>query len=371
MAPDIEKKEESVLWKDEVNRDLVLDIGKKIKRAYRGFKVDAFADAVTTEGFENLELKDRLDKISRAFGEFLPSDFPKAAKIAVKAAPDIKGFGNWALTMFVDSHGHDDFELAVDTLAELTKHGTAEFAVRSFINARPAFMIKKMTRWAKDKNEDVRRLAAEGTRPRGVWVAHIDSFRKDPTPVIKLLDILRDDPSLYVRKAVANNLNDISKDHPDVAIATGLRWQKDKSERTDWIIKHGCRTLIKQGHPDVFPLLGFTARPKVEVETFKLSTKRLKIGDKLKLSAVIMSEAKKKQRLAIDLRMHYVKKNGKTSPKVFKWSEKDLPAGKRLDLNISRSFKDVSTRKHHPGTHRAEIVINGISHGELEFDVKR
>jgi 3-methyladenine DNA glycosylase AlkC len=95
----------------------------------------------------------------------------------------------------------------------------------------------------------VRRLVSEGTRPRLPWAPRLRAFMRDPRPVLELLEWLKDDPSLYVRRSVANNLNDIGKDHPDLLFATAERWMKDANENRHWIIRHALRSAVKRGDP--------------------------------------------------------------------------------------------------------------------------
>ncbi|MFH2048522.1 MAG: DNA alkylation repair protein, partial [bacterium] len=242
-------------------------------------------------------------------------------------------------------------------------------AIRPFMITHTDKMMEVLNNWVKDPNEHIRRLAAEGSRPRGVWVAHIEAFKKDPRPVLKLLEHLKGDESLYVRKAVANNLNDITKDHPDLVIKTAIRWLKDKNPNTDWIIKHACRTLIKKGDPRVFPLFGFTTNPKIKLKGLNTSHKIIKYGSEIILDFEIQSFSDKSQKLAVDYKFHFVKKNGKTAPKTFKLSEKNIRGNEILKLKIKYLFKDFSTRKHYPGIHKIEIIVNGQSYKEVTFEV--
>ena len=321
------------------------------------------------DGFANRELKDRTRTIARHLKNFLPKDYRKAVAVLVKTAPHVGSFENWSLTSYVELFGLDDFEESVAAMKALTPFSTCEFAIRPYMIRYTERMMPILHEWAVDPNEHVRRLAAEGSRPRGVWTEHITAFRRDPKPVLELLEKLKADPSLYVRKAVANNLNDISKDHPKAVIKTALRWQKDKHKDTNWIIKHACRSLIRKGVPEVFPVFGFAYPPKVSVEKLKVSPKKVKEGSNLSFSFVVRSEASKSQKLAIDYIIHFVKANGKTSGKLFKLSERSIKAGEVMDVTSKRSFMNRSTRTHHTGKHRLEIVINGVPQGDTWFDV--
>jgi 3-methyladenine DNA glycosylase AlkC len=362
---------EPKLWKDYLNRESVSKIASEIGRIHKPFDQPAFVDAVITDGFFELELKQRIESIADALKDYLPSNFSKSTGIFKKAAPKLGGFENWALMTYIERFGLEHLEQSIAAMKALTQHCTAEFAIRPFIIRYPDRMLNVMNEWTVNPNEHIRRLAAEGSRPRGVWTLHIEAFKKNPRPVLKILEKLKADPSLYVRKAVANNLNDISKEHPDLVIKTALKWKKQGNDLTDWIVKHACRSLIKKGDPRVFPIFGFTASPKLDVKALSLSKKRIKIGGELVLKAELKSLSKKSQKLAIDYKVIYVKKGGKTSPKVFKLTEKELSPGNKLSLSIKHSFQDRSTRLHHPGKHRLELVINGKSFGSLEFHLTR
>ena len=361
---------ENPQWKDFINRKLLERIAAAVAGIDSGFKPKKFVDAVVDDRLEERELKDRINTAARHFAEALPSDYSKAVKIVIKAASELRGFGNWILTAFVESYGLDHFDDSVRALRELTQYGSSEFAVRPYIIRYPDRMLEVLEKWAEDPNEHVRRLAAEGCRPRGVWTMHIEAFKKDPRPVLRILEKLNADESLYVRKAVANNLNDISKDHPDLAIKTALAWKKSGNRHTDWIVKHACRSLIKQGHPEVFGIFGYTASPKVEVRNFRAKPLSVKIGGETVLEAELVSKAKSNQKLVIDYRVHYLKKNSKVSAKVFKLTEKSLRSGESATISTRHSFAERSTRKHNAGKHKIELIINGVSKAEVEIALK-
>ena len=376
MPKEIEAPE-SGQWKDYLNRDRMEQIAgvftevfsEESAKASRSFKREAFVDAVCTDEFFALELKDRIAYVARVLRDFLPAQYDKAVKILVKAAPTMGGWGNWALTSYVEQFGIEHFETSVNALRELTKYGSSEFAIRPYMIRYLDRMMPILHEWAEDDNEHVRRLAAEGSRPRGVWVAHIEQFRKDPKPVLELLEKMKADQSLYVRKAVANNLNDISKDHPKLVIKTGLKWMKSGNKETAWIVKHACRSLIKQGYPEVFPLFGFTADPQVKVLSFGIADKKVTIGDESTVSVELASTGKKKQKLAIDYAVHYLKKNGKHNAKVFKLTERSLGAGESLSFSTKHSFREMTTRRHYPGLHKLDLIINGTAMKTVEFQV--
>lgn len=357
MPRDLELKEKPRLWKDFLNKQSVTVFAKEIKKVYPAFRHDKYVSAVLSDSFLNLELKQRIDKMSVVLRDYLPDNYSKAVKILIGTAPNVKPFENWVLTGYVEKFGLDKFDRSVYALAELTKHGTSEFAIRPFMIRYTKKMVAILKRWTRDKNEHVRRLAAEGSRPRGVWTAHIEAFKKDPQPVFEILEPLKADESLYVRKAVANNLNDISKEHPEKVVKLAENWLKSDHPHTHWIVKRGLRTLIKKGHPKALNLLGVNHKASVKAGSFTIKPLRAKIGSVVTFSLNLKSTSKSKQKLVIDYRVHYVKANDSISVKTFKWAEKYI--GKNESLSKQHSFKNMSTRKHYPGRHLIEVLING------------
>ncbi|MEW6050676.1 MAG: DNA alkylation repair protein [Candidatus Zixiibacteriota bacterium] len=346
-------------------------MAEALASVYPRFNTEGYIAAAVRERFDTRELKERIKLLAALLQEFLPSDYRKAVDILIAAAPGLPIFENWIFTSYVEQFGLEHFEDSVAAMQELTKHGTGEFAIRPYIVRYPDKMVAVLEQWTSDPNEHVRRLAAEGSRPRGVWTMHIEAFRKDPKPVLKILEHLKADPSLYVRKAVANNLNDISKDYPDILLKTAVRWMKDKNPHTNWILKHACRSLIKKGVPGVFPLFGFTPSVQLGKVTLATSKRRVTIGAEFILTCRLVSKAARPQKLAIDYKIHYVKSNGRTQPKLFKWAEKRLPAGGSLELSTRHSFAERSTRRHFPGKHLVELIVNGRPLARTSFDLVR
>jgi 3-methyladenine DNA glycosylase AlkC len=371
MSPRESLTEKPRLWKDHLGPAAVTAMAASIRRAYPPFDATGFLAAAKKDGFDKLELKARVSALALRLKDFLPHDYRKAIGILINVAPDVGGFENWVLTSYVEQFGPEHFQDSVYALRELTQFFSCEFAIRPFMIRYTDRMMPILHEWAEHPNEHVRRLAAEGSRPRGVWTAHIEVFRKDPRPVIKLLERLKADPSLYVRKAVANNLNDISKDHPDVVIKTALEWRKDRNPYTDWILKRACRSLVKIGHAEVFEILGFAASPRVEITRLATTPRTIKIGDNCSIKFTLKSLSKKSQRLVIDYKIHYVKASGRRSPKLFKLFERTLKAGETVAISTNHSFLERSTRAHYPGAHEIEIMINGRSFGRVEFKLTR
>ena len=233
----------------------------------------------------------------------------------------------------------------------------------------PDEMMKQLQEWITHENVHVRRLVSEGTRTRLPWAGRLPEFQKDPTPVIALLEQLKTDPELYVRRSVANNLNDIVKDHPDRVVDLLLEWNNTEDEGTKWIVKHASRTLVKQGHPGALKLLGFD--PDVKVSVTELSCPpSAKIGGETHFSFSVKNNEKKPANLMIDFVVHYMKSNGKQNPKVFKLAQKELAAGASEDFRKKLALVQRTTRKHYAGQHHIEVQINGQSHGKVAFELK-
>jgi len=230
-------------------------------------------------------------------------------------------------------------------------------------------MFKVLQEWGKDENFHVRRLVSEGTRTRLPWGMRLHFLIEDPSPVIPLLEMLKDDPELYVRRSVANNLNDLTKDHPDMVLDLLEEWNEGASENTKWVISHALRGLAKAGNLRALALLGY-GEPLVEIHDFEVSPDEdLKLGDKLHINFRLRSADFQPQNLMIDYIIHHVKANGSTSPKVFKLAKKTLGAFEEVNIQKNHHFKPVTTRVYYPGTHTIELQINGQIVAVRDFEL--
>ena len=364
-----------VSLKDSLNRNTITHIARIVGACYNSFDQKGFVDTAMTNLY-SLELKQRVHHIIEALHLYLPKDFSETAKILERTALHWENyktndsysiFTAWPVTDYVRIHGINNPLLALPLLKKLTLLFSAEFAIRPFIERYPTQTWKFLHECADSECDHVRRLASEGCRPRLPWATQLKKLIKDPAPILVLLDKIKTDNSSYVRRSVANNLNDIAKDHPKTIIDICSRWKKDTSIETSWIIRHATRTLIKKGHPDVFQLLDYTENPKVELKQLKLTNKTVFLGGKLKFSFELNSNTNNKQNLTIDYAIHYQKANGKTSPKIYKLKNLKLEGNKFAFISKIQSFKPLSTRKFYRGTHKLEILINGISKGKADF----
>jgi 3-methyladenine DNA glycosylase AlkC len=360
------------------NEALVRSIAGELRRAHPSLRERPFVDACMT-GLGGLELTGRGWHIAEVMHEHLPRPFAAAAEILVASlGPELAGTGGFGLApfrylphvFFVQKYGLDAFEPAMRAQYELTKRFSAESSIRVFLVRYPEETYARLREWARDDNVHVRRLASEGTRPRLPWAPRLRAFQEDPRPVIALLELLKDDPERYVQRSVANNLNDIGKDHPDLAVEVCRRWSDGASPARSWIVRHALRALVKKGHRGALATLGVDGKPAVRITGVRLVPRSVRIGGQLRFSFTIASTRKKVQELLIDYAVHFVKANGATRPKVFKLRKIVLSPSDRVDLGSTVSFKNLTTRRHYPGRHRIDLLTNGVPHPLAEFEVR-
>lgn len=333
-------------------------LAKETKAVFPKFERAAFLRNVLHDNGTR-ELNARMRHASITLHTHLPTDFRKAVGVLKDLAPRMsKGYTALLYPDFVGQFGQADPMFSLEALKHFTPYGSSEFAVREFFRRDAKGTLKVMRCWADDDDEHVRRLASEGSRPRLPWSFRLDAVLKDPKLTTPILERLRTDDSLYVRKSVANHLNDFSKDHPAYMIDVLRSWDR-KHPHTAWIAKHASRTLIKSGNVDALALFNFDSKAKVRVDDLTISPVRLKLGDTLELNFTVTSKAAHSQQLVIDHAIHYRKANGGTSRKVFKLKEVEI--GGRSSLNITKRQRivDFSTRKHHAGQHLVEVLVNG------------
>jgi 3-methyladenine DNA glycosylase AlkC len=346
--------------------DSLTQFAYRIKKSYPKFNKKKFMTLIFDDKWKSLELKAKMRHTTLCLNEALPSDYNKAVKILTEIAPDIKGFESMTLPDYVELYGLKDWTTSLKALGHFTKYSSSEFSIRPFLDKDPGKVMKHMLKWAGSKNENQRRFASEGCRPRLPWAMALPKFKKDPSLIIPILEKLKDDNSEFVRKSVANNLNDISKDNPDIMLKVCKEWI-GKSPRTDWIIKHACRTLLKAGDKRALMLFGYGDPDKIEIKRFK-ADKEIRIGDSLNYSFEMINIDKKTQTVRVEYAITYVKSKGKTSRKVFKITENNYKPGKHF-FNKRQSFVDISTRKHFPGKHSLDIIINGEIKSSKHFNL--
>jgi len=333
------------------------DFAQAIQAAYPEFDRERFFRLVYDETWAGLELKARMHHVATALHATLPEDYAQALAILKQAAPKVRGFEALVFADYVGSYGLDDWNLSMPALRFFTRFGSAEFAVREFLVRDPGRAMAYLLECADDKDADVRRLASEGCRPRLPWGRALPAFQKDPGPILPVLEKLKDDVSESVRNSVANNLNDISKDHPELVLDICERWY-GQNEHTDRVVKHACRTLLKKGNPRAMRLFGL-ARGSFKLENLRAEPGQVAIGGEVHYTFDVVVEAAEPLKVRLELAVDYVKASGKTSRKVFQIREDTFAPG-RHNIRRKFSFADMSTRKHYPGAHRLAVVANGV-----------
>ena len=368
-------------FKEFLNESVVRQLGQIFTRVYADFEEEKFCvDALA--GLKDLELKERAYHIMKALDARLPKDFGDFSNIILASlhpsessseegaefGPEgVMGFAAWPVTDLVTERGIGVPDEALPLLKEVTKRFSAEFAVRPFLDQHTEKTLAVFTGWTADRNHHVRRLASEGSRPRLPWGMQLKKFVKEPGKIIPLLEILKDDSEEYVRRSVANSLNDIAKDHPDMVAEIATSWLKNADKNRKRLVKHACRTLIKQGHKGALAAFGYGPVAGLRCD-LKINTPYVEYGDGLGFEAVFQG-GDDVQKVMVDYAIHFVKANGKTAPKVFKWKDTTL-AGGRLSAIRNHGIKPITTRKYYSGDHMLEIFVNGISVATGAFELR-
>ncbi|MGP1992952.1 DNA alkylation repair protein [Zobellia laminariae] len=342
---------------------------KSVQEVVPNFDKDSFLSQIYDVEWDNRELKQRMRHISIVLKNHLSNDFDSNVAIIIKLIPVLvkNGFKPDNLEFiflpdFIEVYGLDNYATSVNAFEKITQFVSCEFAVRPFIIEYQDKMITQMLSWSKHDHPMVRRLSSEGSRPRLPWAMAIPSLKEYPNPILPILENLKNDESESVRRSVANNLNDISKDNPKKVIGLVKKW-KGKSEEIDWLIKHASRTLLKQGNSEMMELFGFGSIAKIKIEAFEILTPKVKIGEFLEFTFKLKNTSNSASKIRLEYGLYYQKANGSLSKKVFKISEKEYPKNSVTTIHRKQSFKIITTRKFHLGKHQFSLIING---NELE-----
>ena len=372
------KAETTFSLKDDLfNPETLALLSKRIASVHRGFRRTKFEKQVL-DRFPELELKQRIDWIVETLGAHLPADFADAIKILRNSLPQPLDptktdgdFGQFIWVVpgeYVARHGCSRRYLArsLAFLGEATKRFSSEGAIRPFLKGFPEETMAFVHHCAESDNYHVRRLASEGIRPLLPWAERVKLPAKR---IAEVLDKLHADPTRFVTRSVANNLNDISKSDSRIVVATLKRWLRQKrqdSDELEWMVRHALRTLTKRDHMPALEMLGFARKPAVELSGLK-STRRVKVGESFECSFRLRSD--KRQKLLITMRLHFLKANGTLAPKVFSLKKIEADEGEVVELTKRQPFRPLTTRVLYPGRHLAEIVVNGQVVAASEFEL--
>ncbi|WP_268073065.1 DNA alkylation repair protein [Burkholderia gladioli] len=360
-----------VLLKDSMGERQFRSLLSTLKLIERSFDTRRFL-AVALDGLDELSLMARVRRASLAIeagAQALPGGYDTVLTLLAEAAPHLGGgFLSLVAPDYVGQFGRHDFDRSMAALAFFTRFGSSEFAVREFLRDDPRRALATLRDWSRHEDQAVRRLASEGSRPRLPWSFRLREIEADPALAAPILDNLRADPSDYVRRSVANHLNDITKLHPDWVLERAAAWG-GADAGTRWIVRHALRTLVKRGDARALALLGASGAARIEAVPFAVTPARIELGETVTLAAELVSTAQDVQRLVVDYRIGYVKKNGSTAHKVFKLRELTLAPGQRIDIVRSQRIRDFTTRTHYAGRHGVELIVNGAVVAQAHFDL--
>lgn len=331
------------------------------------------------DGYETLDLMSRGWKIARTLRSYLPDSYVTAVEVLLTSlGPKLERTERLGMApflylphiLFIAEYGLEHFEVSMHAQYELTQRFSAEFSIRPFIERYPDATLDRLKVWTEDSSAHVRRLVSEGTRPRLPWASRLRQFQKDPAPVLELLELLKDDSELYVRRSVANNLNDIGKDHPLILVETTSRWMKDATEERRWLVRHALRSAVKRADPDALAILGFGNDENISVDNTSIKPEQAKIGETVLIGFDVTNKDSRKKRVLVDCSVHFMKANGKTNPKVFKLKTVNLTPQETVRMQKSISLAQMTTRTHYPGTHKVDVILNGTIKNLGTFELK-
>jgi 3-methyladenine DNA glycosylase AlkC len=340
-----------------------------------GFEKQKFTEQIYTPAFDGMELKQRMRHTVITLHNFMPADF-KDGVIVIKELITLlrkqgigeDGLAHMFLPDYIEVYGIDDYNTSIDALEFTTQFVSCEFAVRPFLLKYTEPMMAQILAWSKHENYKVRRLASEGSRPRLPWAMAVPALKKDASLILPILENLKNDPSEWVRRSVANNLNDIAKDFPEIVLDIAARWT-GISKETDAIIKHGSRTLLKQGHTEILAHYGLHTNG-IELSNFKVLTSKISIGDSVEFAFTVANTNSAEQKIRLEYAIFYPMKNGKFSKKVYKISERIFAPKETSTIKRKQKFIPITTRTFYAGLHKVTLIINGEEKvtGEFELD---
>ncbi len=334
-----------------------------------------FLSLVFDDHWEALALKERVRHISHALRAVLPPDYPTAVDVLVRCVGqyiarhgDKLTFEYIFLPDFIEVFGVEDPDTSLPAMETITRWSSAEFAVRPFLLRYPERMYAQMLVWSRHGSPMVRRLSSEGIRPRLPWGMGVPALKRDPSPILPILENLKNDPAETVRRSVANNLNDIAKEHPHLVLSIAERWQ-GLSPETDWVVRHACRGLLKKGNALALSRFGFGQDVGGLVLSDLWCSPSVAIGQKLDFGFTLRNESAQTHSVRLEYGIDYLTGTGKTSSKVFKIKEMEMSSGQSETIVKYQRFQDFTTRKHFPGEHRLYAIVNGQRLGEEAFRV--
>lgn len=360
-------------FKDWFDRTAAQRLASQVADVQPGFDQKRFV-RLAARNLKGLEFAGRVRQFSDALRATLPDSIPAALHVLTRSLPPEQpdaesvtdGWLQWPVGQFIADHGLNHFDASMSAMVELTKRFSSEFAVRPFVEQRPRETFARLQSLTDHPNQHVRRWCSEGTRPRLPWGKKLRALVSDPSPIWPIVEALKDDDELYVRRSVANNLNDIAKDHPMAVVRRCKAWSRHSTTGRDWIVKHALRSLVKAGDPDALAVVGFAPPKKLSAELW-VRPKQIAVGSAVQLTAQLTSTLGRAQDLLVDYAVHYVRQGGKTAAKVFKWTRVRLPARGQLTVEKRHAMRLTTIRALYPGVHRLELQVNGVRMATATF----
>jgi 3-methyladenine DNA glycosylase AlkC len=350
------------------NEIFVDQLATAIKKEHPNFKVNSFKVSIFDSNWDNLELKERMHHITKQINISLPLNYKKQIGIIDKIVDKFGGMTAMVFPNFIEKYGIDDFKTSIEAIEFYTQFSTSEFAIRPFIIKYPKETMDKMLDWSTHSNHHVRRLSSEGCRPLLPWAMKLQGMVNDPSPIIPILENLKNDNEDYVYRSVANNLNDISKNQPELVIQLCKKWNKDAPKTRQWLIKHALRTLLKKGNLDAMKIFGFGNIEGIKINQLSINKTLIKIGESTYFN-LNLTNLTKRAKYRLEFTIMYFKKNGKHNPKVFQLKETQIDINESIDIKKKVTFTDFSTRKHYKGPHFLILKVNGIEMQKIGFEL--
>ena len=349
--------------KNVYTKNYIKNLALKIKEHNNNFEIDDFINSIFDKTWQELELKQRMRYIAITLDKYLPFSYEEQLKILKLVSKDFSSFEAMFFQDFVEVFGLDDFEESMKALEVFTINSSSEFAIRQFILKYEEQTMEQMKIWSQSLNEHIRRLASEGCRPRLPWAVALPLFKQNPAKPLEIIELLKNDKSLYVQKSVANNLNDISKDNPHLVIEF-VKQNLRVSKELDWICKHASRTLLKKGNKEILSLFSFDKSHHINITDFCYD-KSVNVDENLTFSFEINSD-ETIGNIRIEYVIYYLKSNNIHNKKVFMISQNEIKSSSKK-FTKKQSFKNMTTRKHYLGKHFIAILINGVEVLKEEF----
>lgn len=354
-----------------INPTVITQLRTSLHDVAPGNRLDHLKDSAGLVG--GMRLRDRVDIVRNALLKDLPADFTSTRTIIHEALSDplFTGWMIWPVSELVtakaiDSGAIEDFDAAMETLALLTHRLTCEFSIRAMIIARPERALQHAQDWTQHENEHVRRLATEGTRLYLPWAKRVPWLVANPRETRAILDASYRDPAEYVRRSVANHLNDLSRADQEALIETATAWAGNADENTAWVLRHGLRTLTKQGHPEALSLLGFSG-DHLSISAPLLASDRIAWNGEIAFTTQVTNHSGTEANVAIDYSVGFLRANGSHGAKTFKLATRKIGPGETVTLGKTHSFRPITTRKYYPGVHTVTAQANGKKSEQTDF----